>query len=164
MLPDVPKDESEDKSGCRHSVYIFMRWNGKGVGKDRFNEFVEALRGMGISVERVEDTKMLVIKGRGVIGIADTSISSWYALHPDTINWLIKKCKEERNVDAYIHDIMLKAEGEYVTCEEIEEFATRAKETYFVTLAVILDVTDSSILLYKTLLKYLGQPNLIRPY
>ncbi|PNV81658.1 MAG: hypothetical protein C0179_01565, partial [Fervidicoccus sp.] len=74
------------------------------------------------------------------------------------------KCNESTESARATHDIFWKCLGDLVTCDKIDEYINKFNEDYRVTLSAILESTDSDMRLYKVLLRYLGQPSLIRPY
>jgi hypothetical protein len=148
----------------RKAIFTFMRWNGVYIGADAFRLFSEELRKYGVAVEEVSETQLIAIKGEGLLGYATRGERMWTELRYETLKWLRDKCNESTESARAVHDILWKHLGDLVTCDKIDEYINRFNEDYRVTLSAILESTDSDMRLYKVLLRYLGQPSLIRPY
>jgi hypothetical protein len=144
-------------------VYVFMRWSIMFVGEDVVKELVKRLTSeFDISAE--ENAKGdYIIKGDGVIGYFHLKGYVSTRLKEKTIKWLIEKCKESRDAEHAVGDIMFNVYGKYVRCDEMQKFLEKGGE-YSGTLSVIVNANSSDARLIKVISEYLGGPDLVRPY
>jgi len=148
----------------RKAVYTFIRWNNVYIGIDAFKALTEELSKYNVAVEEVPDTRLVAIKGSGVLGYATRGERMWTELRYETLKWLRNNCNKDTESAKAVHDILWKFFGDLITCKDMDEYINRFNEDYRVTLSAILETIDRDMGLYKVLLRYLGRPDLIRPY
>jgi len=133
------------------------------IGEDVVKEMIKRLTSeFDISAE--ENAKGdYIIKGDGVVGYFRIKGYVSTRLKDKTIKWLVEKCKESKDAEHAVGDIMFNVYGKYVRCEELQKFLERGGE-YSGTLTVIVNANSDDVRLIKVISEYLGAPNLVRPY
>jgi hypothetical protein len=144
-------------------VYMFIRWGAWYIGEDAVKELVSRLTSeFDISV--VENGRGdIIIKGDGIVGYFAKKGYVSTRLREDTEKWLIEKCKEGRDAEHAISNIMFHVYGKLVSCGELEKFLKEGGE-YSAVVGAIVNVRSDDAKLIKVISEYLGAPNLVRPY
>jgi hypothetical protein len=147
----------------------YVRWKGKNIGLLSFKEMADRLKALGVEIRDGDAYKVLI--GPGVLGYVE---SETFAAERDFHQWfkrLVDKICESKAVDSETLELLSRLYASYsgrglltMSCDAMKE-SLRERESpdsVFASVTVTVTATNEDVALI--LMRYLGAPDIIRPY